>query len=652
MHTIWRQWVRWLAVITLVVVVVGSVGMGVPPATEARGGIWTVNVFNGQNPTGSPVWVGSTGQVNFNWGAGAPIINGVTTTSQVDNFSIAFQASIYFTAGTYTFSATVDDGVRVSVDGVPVLAGWQALGQHTVQSSYTIGTTGNHTVRVEMFEATGNAMIQFNWALSGGGGGGTCVEGYGQYSACPYGSSPGNQAAPAGWPASSGPTAICADGWNSCSTNASTTCSAHGGVLYWCTGSGTTPGSGVLWYAEFFPNLDLTGSPVFTNSYPATGLNENWGENSPGGSVPVDNWSARFTRTLNVPGDLPEGMYTFYAKADDNFRFTIDQTVIFEKWDTFGADELMSAEVAMLSGPHTLKMEYRERELGAYVFLTWTPPNAQNPVITVDGQAVPGTPGAGGGGTPTGVTLNATVNIPTLNVRSGPGTVNPVIAKVNAGAVYTAFGRSADNGWVQILLDPSTAGWVSAQYVTLSGDINTLPIGQAAAAAAPPAVPIGVRARVLGNLRIRQGPSTRTPKIGLMVWGTEVDVIGRSFGNVWYMVMHEGVVGWSYSPYMRIISGSLDAVPYADGTNPVVAPPAPTAGVIVQAFGNMRIRSGPGFNYPQINKIAWGTRVQVLARDATGLWYKIQYGPVVGWSYAAWYRVMQGDVASVPVAAQ
>ncbi|MCD4685005.1 MAG: hypothetical protein K8S97_03600, partial [Anaerolineae bacterium] len=121
--------------------------------------------------------------------------------------------------------------------------------------------------------------------------------------------------------------------------------------------------TGVPWYGEFFNGLDLAGGAIFTNTYAPSGINLNWGEASPGGAVPADNWSARFTRTLTVPSDLPEGVYTFYARADDNFRFYVDATVVFDYWDTFGNGELYSAQVTLLNGSHTLKFEYREREV-------------------------------------------------------------------------------------------------------------------------------------------------------------------------------------------------------------------------------------------------------------------------------------------------
>jgi uncharacterized protein YraI len=68
-----------------------------------------------------------------------------------------------------------------------------------------------------------------------------------------------------------------------------------------------------------------------------------------------------------------------------------------------------------------------------------------------------------------------------LNVRSGPGTDYSVVAKAGDGAEYQVVGRSAAGDWLllQLSSDTSDVGWVSAGYVELSGDIQTLPVENA-----------------------------------------------------------------------------------------------------------------------------------------------------------------------------
>lgn len=615
------------------------------PRTEAQSGTWTVFVYNNKDLAGSPAYTSTVTGISYTWGAGAPVINGIDTSAfgvPVDRFSVKFQTSAFFTAGNYRFTVQVDDGARLYIDGLLLINNWSAGGFRTLQADYNFTSDGNHNIEVQMFDEVDNAQIVASWALAVGPIPTMCTEGY-TYSACPQGSSPGGSPAPAGWPPTSGPTAICNDGWNSCSTNASGTCSSHSGVRTWCL---STPTTGVPWYAEFFNGIDLVAPAIYTASFPPTGLSQNWLQGSPGGAVPVDNFSARFTRSLNVPTDLPQGIYTFYARADDNYRFWVDSTLIIDKWDTWGGD-VTTAEVTLLNGPHTLKFEYRERTVDANIFLTWTPPNAQNPVLPPEGG------GAGGGGQPTGIT--ATVNTSVLNFRSAPSPTAEILAKLNRGDQYPVTGRSADSAWAQLSVNGVT-GWASAQYLTFSGDFASVPVvdggggGPGEQPMPPPAV--GIRGMVLGNLRLREGPSTRYRRIGLMPWGTMVDVLGKDQGHAWYKVNFDGLIGWAYAPWIKLVEGSFDALPYLDGAQPVYAPPAPTQGVIVQAYGNMRIRNGPGFQYPKIGKAVWGTRVQVLGKSSDGLWYKIQHGDLVGWSYATWYRAVQGDIGAVPVVTQ
>jgi uncharacterized protein YraI len=500
---------RLILILVLSIVLVSA--MIVPAPSEARGASWTVYVFGNPNLVGSPLYAGVSPAINYNWGLNAPVINGVDTSAYgvpSDRFSVRFESSVFFTAGNYVFTAQVDDGLRLKIDGGLLINDWVDGALRTDQASYSFATDGNHTVTVEMYDSLYDAVIMVSWALTG---------------------------APV-------PTPI---------------------------GGGGT-GVGQPWYGQFFGNTDWSGTPVFTASYPASGLNLNWGEGSPGGGIPVDYFTARFTRTINVPAELPAGYYIFYAQADDNFRFTVDVTVIMDHTGDYANSEVYTAGVSLLDGPHILTFDYREQTAGASLFLTWSPPNAQNPPLAPPSGAV----------------------VPTAIPGEGVG----------GGGV-----------------------------------------------AAPPPVPTGIRGQVMGNLRIRQQPTTSSPKVGLMPWGTEVDLIGINGARNWYMVNYNGTIGWSYAPWIWIIQGDVNNLPTTDGTLPEVKPPDALQGVIVQAYGNMRIRTGPGLQYPRIDRAIWGSRVQLLARSANGLWYKIKYGDVIGWSYAIWYRAVQGDPLSVPV---
>ncbi|MBI3958210.1 MAG: SH3 domain-containing protein [Chloroflexi bacterium] len=61
-----------------------------------------------------------------------------------------------------------------------------------------------------------------------------------------------------------------------------------------------------------------------------------------------------------------------------------------------------------------------------------------------------------------------------LNVRSGPGADFPVIAKADNGSSYPALSVDAGEEWVRIEIAdaPEGMGWVSARFVTLSGELG------------------------------------------------------------------------------------------------------------------------------------------------------------------------------------
>ena len=57
-------------------------------------------------------------QIDFDWGHNAPAPGMVS-----DHFAVRWQCSAYFPAGTYRFTATSDDGMRLYVDGQPLIDG-------------------------------------------------------------------------------------------------------------------------------------------------------------------------------------------------------------------------------------------------------------------------------------------------------------------------------------------------------------------------------------------------------------------------------------------------------------------------------------------------------------------------------------------------
>ncbi len=93
---------------------------------------------------------------HLDWGGGGPG-NGVAT----DNFSAKWYGKFNFDAGTYRFHTYSDDGIRVYVDDVLVIDFWTDHGGTNYDVNRTM-TAGEHTVRVEYYEAGGGAVASYS----------------------------------------------------------------------------------------------------------------------------------------------------------------------------------------------------------------------------------------------------------------------------------------------------------------------------------------------------------------------------------------------------------------------------------------------------------------------------------------------------------
>jgi len=67
------------------------------------------------------------------------------------------------------------------------------------------------------------------------------------------------------------------------------------------------------------------------------------------------------------------------------------------------------------------------------------------------------------------------VNVPTLNVRQGPGTDYPLIGAVTQSEEYEITGQSFNGSWWQICCVAGEPGWVIGEAVTVTGDIANVP---------------------------------------------------------------------------------------------------------------------------------------------------------------------------------
>ena len=135
---------------------VAKFNMTADAASTCPIGQYKASYFANQTLTGTPVTERCESAVDYNWGGGSPSGAGVGP----DNFSVRWVGTRSFaTTGTYTFTATADDGMRVYLDGSLAIDQWKDQSATSYTASPTV-TAGNHEVKIEYYENGGDAVAK------------------------------------------------------------------------------------------------------------------------------------------------------------------------------------------------------------------------------------------------------------------------------------------------------------------------------------------------------------------------------------------------------------------------------------------------------------------------------------------------------------
>jgi len=124
---------------------------------------WRGTYYRTTDLTGQPAFRRNDGEINFNWGFASPgpgINPGI--------FSVDWTRTVTFsTSGKYIFTADVDDGVRVFVDGRSVdgLDNFASAGSTVLTGSIDL-RAGAKLVQVQYVNRGGLGRIRLSWALA------------------------------------------------------------------------------------------------------------------------------------------------------------------------------------------------------------------------------------------------------------------------------------------------------------------------------------------------------------------------------------------------------------------------------------------------------------------------------------------------------
>jgi hypothetical protein len=124
------------------------------------------------------------------------------------------------------------------------------------------------------------------------------------------------------------------------------------------------------WVASFYANENLEGEAIATKTYPGPNLSMDVGTGSPAEGVPVDSYSARFSRWHSFEA----GTYRFTVTADDGVRLCIDGDVVLDKWQPQVATYSVTCKLS--AGLHWVTLEYFEHGGSSKLIFSFTKVNS------------------------------------------------------------------------------------------------------------------------------------------------------------------------------------------------------------------------------------------------------------------------------------
>ena len=390
----------------------------VTPSPSVQG--WQGEYFDNPSLAGSPALVRVDAAIDFRWQQGSP-----APEIPADRFSVRWRRRWLFEEGGYRFYAYSDDGVRLWVDGILIINQWRDQAATLVYGDLSL-SAGEHEVLVEYYEGTDNAEIRVWWDQLD-----LYPDWKGEYFSNPdLAGTPVLTRNDAGiafdWGDGAPAPQVPADNFSVRWTRTITfeegayriNARADDGVRLWVDGlllidewhpASATTYSGYIWLGagphalrveyfeaagkalarvgwerirrfsawkgEYFANANLAGNPAFVRD--DASINFDWQTGSPGAGLPVDNFSVRWSRTV----ELPSGRYLFWANADDGVRIYVDGQLVINEWHD-SPETRYQVELALGSGSHALIVEYYERGDKALIQIGWETVSTPTPTLT------------------------------------------------------------------------------------------------------------------------------------------------------------------------------------------------------------------------------------------------------------------------------
>jgi hypothetical protein len=142
-------------------------------------------------------------------------------------------------------------------------------------------------------------------------------------------------------------------------------------------------GTGLLgqYWSNQFPATAFSGPPTLTRTDAV--VNFNWGSGSPDPTISVDNFTARWTGSVQPQFNEP---YTFYTTSDDGIRviFSLNGQLVtnIDSWVDQSPTEHTGSPLNLLSGQrYNVEIDYYEHGGGAVASFSWSSPSTAKAIV-------------------------------------------------------------------------------------------------------------------------------------------------------------------------------------------------------------------------------------------------------------------------------
>jgi uncharacterized protein YraI len=241
----------------------------------------------------------------------------------------------------------------------------------------------------------------------------------------------------------------------------------------------------------------------------------------------------------------------------------------------------------------------------------------------------------------------------TVNVRSGPGTQFEIVGQLVENDTVPVLGRdSAASRWLYIQLpdDAALLGWVAIFTVTVSGNLEALPVVEVDAGpnndATEPTPEVGVEVIAFGRVNVRGGPSITYEVIGQLEIDDRAQALARSnYNNDWLYIENAALSGWVayFTVHVRGLTDTLPVLVPDVATGELVPPTT-----LIRANFNAHLHTSPSFASPVTGIVPFQTQVSPQGISSNGRWLYVVYEDSEGWAWAPLFDITDEQLATIP----